>query len=410
MVGDARLIDDTLFYAFLSLLTALTPYIMLELNHAQNREIRQHESRTTSALHHVMTRTAAGFSSAMESVRNAAYRPVPTQNTSNTLDDFGIPDGDPLLVQQQQQHEEEQEFILLRPFKLLQRDGWGAVSNLDLFFTSLYNYYYHRGLAPILGKGVVEISSLLLTLWLSVFLFAYVDWHALSQCHDETTCHASLSDYLITKPFRRASLWNFLVILYCLLFLCYTVFSCWSFLHTVRDALEAKHFFEERLGIPAHKLEGGAVDWDTHVVKKIINLQTTGEYRVAIHDGQDLSQLIVAQRIMRKENFMISFFNRSMLNLTVPYLKGTYYCKSLEWSLYFCVLNYMFNHKYQIRPAFYLEPNSLKRRFMLCGICHAIFLPFLVFFLTLHFAMSNVYEIKSSREYLGPREWTLPAK
>jgi len=108
----------------------ITHILLLELNHEQTREIRQHESRTTSALQTVMSRTAAGFSSAAATIRSATYRPVP-QN--NNLDDFGIPttNGDPLLVQQ----EEEQEFVLLRPFKLLQRDGHGAVSNLDLFFT-----------------------------------------------------------------------------------------------------------------------------------------------------------------------------------------------------------------------------------------------------------------------------------
>ena len=104
--------------------------VILELNHEHTREIRQHESRTTSAFQAVMSRTAAGLSSAAATLRSAAYRPVP-QN--NNLDDFGIPttNGDPLLVQQ----EEEHEFILLRPFKLLQREGWGAVSNLDTFFT-----------------------------------------------------------------------------------------------------------------------------------------------------------------------------------------------------------------------------------------------------------------------------------
>lgn len=77
-----------------------------------------------------MSKTAAGISSAAATIRSAAYRPVPQ---ANNLDDFGIPttNGDPLLVQQ----EEQEEFVLLRPFKLLQRDGWGAVSNLDLFFS-----------------------------------------------------------------------------------------------------------------------------------------------------------------------------------------------------------------------------------------------------------------------------------
>jgi len=70
----------------------------------------------------------------------------------------------------------------------------------------------------------------------------------------------------------------------------------------------------------------------------------------------------------------------------------------------------MFNHKYQIRPAFYLDPAALRRRFMLCGIAHAIFMPFLLLFLTLHFGLQNAYDWKNTKRYLGPREWSLSAK
>lgn len=61
----------------------------------------------------------------------------------------------------------------------------------------MYNYYYHRGLIPIIGKGIVELMSLFFTLWLSVFLFVYLDWRELTFCTDEHTCHDSLMDYVI---------------------------------------------------------------------------------------------------------------------------------------------------------------------------------------------------------------------
>ena len=70
----------------------------------------------------------------------------------------------------------------------------------------------------------------------------------------------------------------------------------------------------------------------------------------------------------------------------------------------------MFNHKYQIRPAFYLDPSALRRRFILCGIAHAVLMPFLLFFLMLHFVLRNAYDFKSTQQYLGPREWTLSSK
>ena len=67
--------------------------------------------------------------------------------------------------QQQQRHDDDFEehgaFVLLRRLKLLPKnEGYAYVSDLDAFFTSLYTYYYHRGLGSIIGKGIVEIISL----------------------------------------------------------------------------------------------------------------------------------------------------------------------------------------------------------------------------------------------------------
>jgi len=329
-------------------------------------------------------------------------------------------------------------FILLNQFRLTpKRDGWGAVANLDLFFTSMYNYYYHRGIVPILGKGVVELISLFFTLWLSVFLFAYLDWKLLFSCTDKNSCLDSLSDYIIDKPFEEASIYNFLIILYIILFSVYGIVSLASFYSTIRDALEAKYIYEDKLGISSRKLEGGVIEWH-EIIHKILMLQQSGEYRIAIHSTDIKDELIIAQRILRRENFMIAFFNRGLLDLTIPLpsssslllsllcwgrwrtttttslegrrSKTMFYSKSMEWSIYFCVLSYMFNHKYQIRPAFCMDPLALQRRFVVCGIAHTIFMPFLLLFMTLHFFMQNVYDFRSTKQYLGPREWSNVAK
>lgn len=119
---------------------------------------------------------------------------------------------------------------------------------------------------------------------------------------------------------------------------------------------------------------------------------------------------------------MVAFFNRGMLDLTVSSGESSssfvfgfwsgkmFYSKSLEWSIYVSIFSYMFNHKYHIRPAFYTDPASLQRRFVVCGIAHAIFMPFLLSFMTLHFFMQNVYDFRSSEQYLGPRDWSNVAK
>lgn len=359
-------------------------------------------------------------------------------SANSYLADFGIPrNNESTLLGEDGPTEDpnaRNDFIYLPKFRFRPKnDGLAIVSNLDLYFQSLYHYFYNRGLVPIICKGIVELVTLFVTLVISVFLFAYVDWEALSACTDETTCQQDLFDsYVIRSPFQTFSLWNSLVVLYCLIFLSYSGLASLTFIQTVQDAWNAKWVYEERLGISARKLLGGAVDWDKDVVSKLISLQQSGEYRIAIHNnGQGLNALVIANRILRKENFLVALFNRGLLDLRPPFahaLVDTCFCSTLEvrsyrpctdqqpltmltkWSIYWCVLGFMFNHKYELRPAFFLDPGALRQRFRLCGIAHVVFMPFLLFFVTVYFGLQNAYDWKSTKEYLGPREWSQPAK
>mmetsp|Transcript_8745 Transcript_8745/g.18966 ORF Transcript_8745/g.18966 Transcript_8745/m.18966 type:complete len:814 (+) Transcript_8745:3-2444(+) len=305
-----------------------------------------------------------------------------------------------------------------------------------------------RGLGSIIGKGIVELVSLFFTLWLSLILFAYIDWKSLSQCNDENTCHDSfIGAYIVEKPFSSGSfLRNAWIVVYFLLFSTYGFFCIVQYGHAVIGSLESKLFLEEVLAVSDRDLEVGRVEWGD-IVDKMSEAQRVGKCRVAIlpgrtgvdHPSQSRSyasqqeeesdsptgHLVVAQRIMRRENYLIAFFNKGLLDLTIPTIpiwplstltnkpreeKTAFFSKSIEWSIYFCALNYMYNHSRKIRPAFYGDPSSLRRRLRLCGVAHAIFMPFLLFFVTLHFFMSNVYDWQSTKEYLGPREWSSLAR
>jgi autophagy-related protein 9 len=105
-----------------------------------------------------------------------------------------------------------------------------------------------------------------------------------------------------------------------------------TFVHTIREGLQAKYIFEEHLGISARNLEGGAVEWDRDVIQKLADLQESREYRIVIN-GQDLDALTVAHRIMRKENFLVALVNKGLLDLSVPYLNQKFYSSSIEVSI-----------------------------------------------------------------------------
>jgi hypothetical protein len=68
----------------------------------------------------------------------------------------------------------------------------------------------------------------------------------------------------------------------------------------------------------------------------------------------------IANRIMRKENYLIALFNKDILNITIPlpYLRNMHvFTRDLEWNLSFCVLSYAFDSTGQIRKRFLKDKN-----------------------------------------------------
>jgi autophagy-related protein 9 len=404
-----------------------------QLNDEQSREVQQHESRfqatplhsrqrpgvivasvVAGTLERIQETAVSAVGAAQEAWSNYPHQYQQASTADDSLDrqfqlqeDLQYPSRSQTTETSQPEEEgRSNPYVLLRPFRLAPpREGWGAVPNLDVFLSHLYHYYYHRGWNPIVYQGVVELLILVVTLWLSVFLVTRLDWPQLATCRDENSCQEHLSNYIwIENPNQW---WKWWVRGYTFFFTTYTIFSIWKFYKTLQHSIQSKWVLEEKLGISSRKLQGGAVAWD-EVVQKLVEVQQRGEYRLVVH-GPQLDALQIAQRIMRKENFLIALLNQNLLNCTVGSGGRFYFGKSMEWSMYMCVLNFLFNHKYEIRPAFYLDPASLQRRFVVCGMLHALFLPFLLLFMSLHFLLQNAYDFKTTKN-MGARDWSLIAK
>ena len=72
----------------------------------------------------------------------------------------------------------------------------------------------------------------------------------------------------------------------------------------------------------------------------------------------------IANRIMRQENYLISLFNKELLDLRVPLPdfvrrivghesgKGRVLTRALEWNLRFCLMEYLFDSHGRVRKVF----------------------------------------------------------
>jgi len=103
----------------------------------------------------------------------------------------------------------------------------------------------------------------------------------------------------------------------------------------------------------------------------------------------------IANRLMRKENYLIALFNKDILDLTlpIPFLRNRQlFSRTLEWNLSLCIMDYVFNEQGQIRSLFLKDTHrralsdGLRRRFLLAGILNVLCAPFIVvYFIVLYF-------------------------
>lgn len=293
---------------------------------------------------------------------------------------------------------------------LLQRNeekDVGHVINLDKFFTDMYQYYVSKGIGAVVLSEFCAVLTLGFTVCFSAFLLAFVDWGGLLQCHDEETCQ-NVNISLVGSPFHETpTMFTFFVFTYFVIFAGIWMYKCASAMSKISDALEMANFFKEKLGIQVVELQH--MEW-YEVVDRLILLHEHGAYRITTK--KTLTAHDVALRIMRKDNYLIGLINKKTLDLVVPWWLSPFasdrlfLTQSLEWSLSFCLMDYMFNEHYDISSDFLHDVAGLQWRFQVVGLINFLMLPFLLIYMTFHFFLQNAQQFHSSKAYLGPRQWS----
>lgn len=101
------------------------------------------------------------------------------------------------------------------------------------------------------------------------------------------------------------------------------------------------------------------VSWQT-VLDRIIDIRETNP-NTSEQSPIRLTEHDVANRIMRKENYLIALFNKDIFNLAIPlpYLRHRQlFTKDIQWNLSFCLLDFVFDQRGQIRKRFLKEKNK----------------------------------------------------
>lgn len=298
---------------------------------------------------------------------------------------------------------------------------WANVSNLDAFTREVYNYYQGAGFWCILLDNFLHIVKVIFMASLLTLLTQCVDYRTIR--HSK-----SLSEVMIPKCTKNMwGLWNFG--LWCTTL--YVVGKIIQYFLELPRLMHLRDFYVYLLEIPEVDMQ--TVSWQDVVsritglrdqnVKTASNITATqrrflskqlGRHMVG-SSKERLDAHDIANRIMRKENYIIALFNKDILDLTapIPFVRGRQFMsRSLLWTLQFSVLDLVFTESSQIQPQVLKSDHrgvlsrELKKRFAFAAFMNLLFAPFLAGYLLIDFVFTYYNEFKTNTGAANMRGYT----
>ncbi|KAL8746836.1 MAG: hypothetical protein Q9190_001196 [Brigantiaea leucoxantha] len=211
-------------------------------------------------------------------------------------------------------------------------------------------------------------------------------------------------------------------------FLIWLSFFLWigKLFEYVLDIRRLRHmqcFYRYLLEIPDTDIQ--TVSWQ-EIVKRLMSLRDLNPATAAgvperhrrfmgSQSKQRMDAHDIANRLMRRENYLIALINKDILDLTlpVPFLRNRQlFSKTLEWNLSLCILDFVFNEQGQVRPLFLKDSHrralsdSLRRRFLFAGFMNVVCAPFIILYFIMLYFFRYFNEYQKNPSQIGSRQYT----
>lgn len=289
---------------------------------------------------------------------------------------------------------------------------WVNVTNLDNFLLEVYMYYIHHGFWSILLMRFLNLVTVAFVVGFSLFLTQCINYR-------EIRGSTQMSQILVPQCSRHMGF-----VPNALLWLTTFIWIWKSSLYII-DIPRLRHmhdFYHYLLDIPEQEIQ--SISWQ-EVVSRLMALRDSnptitstskkpGAY-IRSQDKQRMDAHDIANRLMRRQNYMIAMINKDILDLTlpIPFLRNRkLFTRTLEWNIDMCVMDFVFNRKGQVRTLFLKDTHrkdlseALRHRFILAGIASLIFAPFLTIFFILKHFFENFNEYQKNPSQIGSREYS----
>lgn len=306
---------------------------------------------------------------------------------------------------------------------------WANIVNMDEFLADLYYYYRGHGIMNIVLSRIVDLATLVFVIGFASFLAWGVDY---DKFLSRGSTSLTLSDLIVPHYiFKAPAVAKLLLSGFCIFIILRLVQLYFDFRYKLS---EISNFYRQLLDIPEDS-ELMTISWAT-IVERLMELKDYNTLTSLQHYTNDLKSKVrlnaqdIANRIMRKENYIIALINKDTLDLgfKVPGLSAlnlvlstkAVLTRTLEWNLKLCIYNFVFTNQGQVNPEVLKDYNrnmlakELSARFRMAAIINLLLCPFIVvyFVLLYFFRYFNEYKTNPSslvglRQYTPWAEWKL---
>ncbi|ESZ94097.1 putative mitochondrial carrier protein [Sclerotinia borealis F-4128] len=288
---------------------------------------------------------------------------------------------------------------------------WVNVTNLDNFIRDVYDYFEGTGIWSIVLAKVIDLLTLVFVAIFTTFLTQCVDYKKIQREHAH-----SLNEALVPQCTKKISGFSNVAIWLLCLFVLYRVYQL---LTDLPRLMKMRDFYTYLLEIQDSDMQ--TVSWQD-VVARVMALRDANPITVerispynrkwilGTQSKERLDAHDIANRLMRKENYLIALFNKEVLDLTLPlpFLQGRQlFSKTLQWNLEWCILDFVFNDYGQVRQLVLKDSHrrelsdGLRDRFLFAGLMNVICAPVIVIYVQYH---KNPAAL-GSRSYTPLAEW-----
>lgn len=294
---------------------------------------------------------------------------------------------------------------------------WANVENLDNFLADVYDYYILKGYWSIILKRLLNLLTVAFVVGFCLFLTQCIDYNRIKGS-------TKLSEILVPKCTARMGFVPNLI-LWLTAFVC--IIRCFQYLLDLRRLKHLHDFYLYLLNVPESEIQ--SISWQ-EVVSRLMALRdsnpnirtsqtpqsrrfmfTQSKQRMDAHD--------IANRLMRKDNYMIAMINKEIIDTTlaIPFI-GTrqFFTRTLEWHLNYCIMDYVFNSQGQVRQLFLKDTHrkalseGLKTRFIFAGTTSLIFAPILIIYFIVQNFFQHFNEYQKDPAQIGSRQYNVYAQ